>query len=178
MPALAPHAGFRPVALPVYGDFPPPPGYVLESKPNSGLIIGGALTFGTSYALGLIFGAANDFEQGLGYAAIPLAGPWIALGARNFECAPASNPSDPAQAQAAADACQDATIENGLAAAVLAGTGVAQLVGATLVVVGFIDRKEAWVRGDLMELGSDGAALRFDATPTMTGGLFRLSGRF
>ncbi len=161
----------------MYGDFPPPPGYVLESKPNIGLIVVGALTFSTSYAMGLIFGAANDFEQGLGFVAIPLAGPWIALGSRNFECAPASDPSDPNQVQAAADACQDATIENGLAAAVLAGAGVAQLVGATLVVVGLIDRKQTWVRGDLIER-SDGATLRFDAVPTPTGGLFRLSGRF
>jgi hypothetical protein len=131
---------------------------------NTGLIVGGVATFGAMYALSLGYAASNNFESGLGALAVPVLGPWIALGSRDFAC-------DPGVTEAAALACQQKTVDEAATVAVLSGLGVAQMVGATLTMIGIFDRDELWVRSDLVEA-------RVDVQTTPGGGTLQVHGIF
>lgn len=136
---------FRPLAFPVFGDYPPPPGYVEDSRANSGLVWGGGITLATSYALGIGFGASRGFDQGLGWVALPLFGPFIAAGQRDLSCTITVS-------TASAEECQRKTVDEAKTLAVLAGVGVAELVGGALLTFGLLDRTRLWVRSDLKEV--------------------------
>ena len=161
------------MALPVYGDYPAPPGYELVSRPNTGLIVGGLALFGASYAGGLIYAGANGFDQGLGWTAVPLVGPWIAVASHDFSCTIDADPFDPLENQRAAEECQQQAVTDATVVASLAAVGFGQLVGATLTVVGIVDTSEMWVRSDLA-----GVEMRFDVASRPGGGWLVASGRF
>ncbi|HSC86929.1 MAG TPA: hypothetical protein VLC09_06645, partial [Polyangiaceae bacterium] len=152
--------------LPIYGDGPPPPGYVVETQANSGLIIGGLVSFGTIYGASIIYGAANGFEQGLGALAVPILGPWLAVAGRDFSC-------DYALTEEAATACQEKTIDEAATLAVLSGLGIGQLIGATFTLVGVLDRDALWVRADAV-----GARFRVDSMSVAAGSGVRVFGEF
>jgi hypothetical protein len=133
---------FRPVALPAYRDFPPPPGYIEKVRFNGGLIGIGASVFLTSYAMGIIYAASTGFKQGSGWVAAPVVGPFVAAAQRDFQCT-ASTPQQ-------AEACQRETVSEAGAVAILAGIGMGHLVGASLLAAGFFDRSRVWVRSDLV----------------------------
>src|SRR5690606_32400153 len=99
--------GFQPPVLPAYDGMDPPPGYRAESYFNRGFLIGGGITLGATYGAGLIYGATQKFKGGLGNLAIPIIGPWIALGKRDFQCDTSIDPTilDPQAATDAADEC-------------------------------------------------------------------------
>lgn len=154
---------FRPVALPAYRDFPPPPGYIEKVQRNAGLITAGTIVFVTTYTLGIGMAAATGFQQQSGWVAAPIIGPFIAAGQRDFECD--GTPSTPA----AVEACQRQTISEAGAVAVLAGIGVGHVLGATLLVAGILDRRRFWVREDLVS---------FNVNVGPGGGLLQVGGRF
>lgn len=166
--------GFQPPVLLAYPGMDPPAGYREESYFNRGFLIGGAITLGVTYGAGLIYGASQKFEGGLGTLAIPLLGPWIALGKRNFEC-DTSVPTtlDPDDAVDAADECQELLIEETKVAVVLFGIGLGQLAGAVITTIGLTDKETRWLRADI-----GGLDVQFDplTSPTMAGIL--ASGRF
>lgn len=118
------------------------------------MLWGGAATFVVAYGAAIGFGAANGFEQGLGLTAVPVLGPWLAMGGRDFTC-------EIRVSTTSAEECQQKTVREAAAVAVLAGLGIGQLVGATLFAVGFLDRRHYWVRSDLLSLDLDAVA-----TPT------------
>jgi len=162
-PRRLPMPLFRPVALPAYGKFPPPPGYIEKKRFNGGLFGVGAAVFLTSYAIGAGYAGATGFQQGAGWVLLPVIGPFVAATQRNFDCG--GTPSTPAEVER----CQRQTISEAGAVAVLAGVGVGQLLGGSLLVAGLLDRSRIWVREDLV-------AVNVQVGPGA--GFLRVSGRF
>lgn len=155
--------------MPAYPGMDPPPGYRAETQSNRGLLWGGAMTAGIGYATALGYGLSRNFEGGLGALAVPVVGPWLALGKRNFGCDEIRTIDD----LDAAQSCRDDTYAEAKTFAVLGTVGLLQAVGGTLFVVGLFDRRDTWVREDL---GSSSFVLDGVALPG--GGLARIQGRF
>ncbi len=133
---------------------------------NTGLMVGGLVTFGTMYGISIGYGASQNFEQGLGAVAVPLLGPWLALAQRDFSC-----PFDPSAAGAVA--CQQKTVDEAATLAVLSGLGIGQMVGATLTVIGILDSEALWVRADAL-----GARFTLDALSVAGGSGLQMRGVF
>lgn len=155
-----------PVALPVYGDLPPPPGYVLDEHSNVGLIAGGLVTFGTLYGVSIIYGGTQGFSEGMGNVAVPVIGPWLAIAARDLSC------TDNTTIEGAQQ-CQQETIDETAKIAVLSGLGIGQLIGATLTVIGIFDKDQMWVRADAVDV-----SFRVDTMNVTGGSGVRLHGEF
>ncbi|HKO47865.1 MAG TPA: hypothetical protein VJV79_09080, partial [Polyangiaceae bacterium] len=75
----------RPPESVPYNGGPVPPGYHVEERARRGLIIGGALTLGIPWALGLAFASGSDFPNNTGWLVVPALGPWITLATRQKE---------------------------------------------------------------------------------------------
>jgi hypothetical protein len=99
------------------------PGYVLEEQRRTWLLVVGGGLFGVGYVIGLGVAGDQNFSNGLGFAAIPVVGPWIALNAHE-------------------DVCCDT--DEGLAA-----SGVIQDIGAILLGIGLASTRQVWMRSDL-----------------------------
>lgn len=143
----------------------PPSGYEMRTRYNGPLLLGGGIVLGMTYATSLLYGAGKKFENSLGSLALPVFGPWMALGSRDFSCEvdTSGSVSDIEDSQKEAEAC----IANQTATAgILVGLGVGQLVGASLLTIGLLDREKQWLRTDLA-----GVETRFDvvATPDFAG---------
>lgn len=154
---------FRPVALPAYGKFPPPPGYIEKVQHNRGLVGVGTGVFLTSYALGIAYAAATGFKQQSGWVAAPVVGPFIAASQRDLDCD--GTPSTPA----AVEACQRETMSEAGAVAILAGIGIGHVLGVSLLAAGLLDRRRVWLREDLVSVD-------VQVGPGM--GYLRVGGRF
>ena len=162
----SPLPAFRPPVLPAYAGMQPPDGYHIESSSNRGLVWGGALTWGIGYAAALGYGMSEGFDGGLGTLAIPVIGPWLAMGKQTFDC-------ETPDTVEGARTCQDETFGSAKTLAVLGTVGLVQAVGGTLFLVGLFDRRDHWVRDDIGV-----AELRLEAVPLAGGGAARLQGRF
>jgi hypothetical protein len=110
---------------------PIPPGYHAESRVRTGLVVGGAVTFGVMYLLSVLVGAAisdaNKLSGGkesgdLLY--VPVAGPFL----------------------------QMTKTESSSGNVTLAIDGIAQAAGATMLIVGITSPKTVLVRNDLGEV--------------------------
>ena len=55
-----------------------------EKKVRTGLIIGGSVMLGVGYGLAISIAAANDFNDVTGWLAVPVAGPFITMGAHDY----------------------------------------------------------------------------------------------
>ena len=75
----------RPRYLPVVPNEAPPPGYVYEERVKRGPFIGGLITFGVPYSLGLLV-ISQDSENKKGLLGVPWFGPWLTLLARHSTC--------------------------------------------------------------------------------------------
>ena len=163
-----PQLSFRPPVLPAYDGMEPPPGYRLESHANTALVVGGVLTFSVGYVVGVGYAVSQDFEEGTGWLMAPVIGPWLAVARRNFDCAvEGDNPL------AEAERCQQVTQREAAAVGLLAALGLAQGLGATLALIGVLDRDKQWVREDL-----GGVEVSVDVGPRPGGGGATLFGRF
>ncbi len=91
-PAPAPAADTdpRPPLLPYRDGLPVPPGYHVEERSASGLLIAGTTLFAVSYAAALLIASGDDFGNGSGWLAAPVIGPWAAISARDFSCGTSS----------------------------------------------------------------------------------------
>lgn len=106
-------------------------GYVLEERPRWWMIISGGVLFATGYVIGIAAANERDFSDGMGFSAIPIAGPWISL-AMVEDCSDDISCSD----------------EESIRAQLLV-SGVFQLAGAVLLPIGLSTTRQAWVRKDL-----------------------------
>lgn len=128
---------------------PIPMGYHVETRPQRGLIIGGAVPMSLGYLLGIIVATGAAGNQGI-YAAIPVAGPFLA-------------------------AARIHSIGQGLGQGVgeiaLYTMGAVQVVGSALITAGLVARKDVLAR--------DGAP-RFTVAPmgVRDGAGIGLVGRF
>jgi hypothetical protein len=162
-PRRLPVPMFRPVALPAYGKFPPPPGYIEKVQFNRGLIGVGTGVFLATYGLGIAYAAATGFKQQSGWVAAPVVGPFIAAAQRDLDCE--GTPSTPA----AVEACQRETMSEAGAVAILAGIGIGHVLGVSLLAAGLLDRRRIWLREDLV-------SVNVQVGPDM--GYLQLGGRF
>jgi len=74
----------QPESVP-YNGGPVPHGYHVEERPRRGLIIGGALTLGVPWALGIVVASGYDFSNQSGWLVVPVLGPWITMASRKTD---------------------------------------------------------------------------------------------
>jgi hypothetical protein len=110
---------------------PIPPGYHPESKVRTGLVVGGAVTFGVLYLLSALVGAAiSDVNKAVNggdrgdFLYVPVAGPFL----------------------------QMTRTESSTGNVFLAIDGIGQAAGATMFIVGLTSPKTVLVRNDLAEV--------------------------
>lgn len=103
-----------------------PEGYHRESRVRTGLVIGGAVTFGVMYS----FAALSAVTSGEKVMAIPLLGPFLELGRLNLS-GPADNSFAP------------------VVVTLLVIDGLGQVAGAAMLIGGLAGKKEVLVRNDV-----------------------------
>lgn len=114
---------------------PVPEGYQLEERPRTALVTTGWILTGVAYGGALAASGGAGFKNESGWLAVPLLGPWMTLGQRNYHC---DNSSD-----ARADCVADVFVVMGLIM-----DGIMQSGGGTLLMVGYLAPKKGLVRED------------------------------
>lgn len=139
---------------------PIPPGYVVERRAATGLIAGGLVTLLVSYTAAIVIGAGQDFENGTGWLAAPIIGPWGAIGARTFRC---SVPLEQSRK------CVNQAFDEVELLVFMTADGLIQATGATLFVIGLASGHKELVRQDLTKvsvgprrIGRDGYGFGID----------------
>jgi hypothetical protein len=134
-----------PATLPYRKDEPIPPGYRLEKRPRTGLIIAGAVVTAVPYFIGLSIASAAKFENATGFLAIPAIGPWLTLAVReNSSCYNRFNGTT----TVSSDYCPaDAGVVT-----LLVMDALIQTTGALLFVIGIASDRELLVRQDVAKL--------------------------
>jgi len=153
-----------PALLPYRAGLLVPPGYHVEHRSANGLIGGGLATLVVAYATALIVGASDKFENGTGWLALPVVGPWAAIGARSYSC-----DNDPLHA----NACVNGAFNEVQTIAILSADAVVQATGAVLFIAGLASGHDELVRDD------SPVAVRFSPRALGTSGFgFGVDGRF
>jgi hypothetical protein len=127
---------------------PIPPGYHLEKRHWSGLILGGLVTFGAAYVYAFGSAAANGFGNGEGWLVLPVIGPWAALAARESPCN-IMVVEDFNSGKTIVQKCIDDVQAEGVRLTLIAFDGVMQVMGAGLLVAGLVTTQTELVRDDL-----------------------------
>jgi hypothetical protein len=131
-----------PATLPYRANEPIPPGYRLEHRPRTGLIIAGAVVTAVPYFIGLSIASASKFSNAGGFLAIPAIGPWLTLAAReNTNCYDYVNSST----------YYSCTADTGIVT-LLVLDALVQTTGAILFVIGVATDRELLVRQDVAKL--------------------------
>ena len=108
-----------------------PPGYHLEERPRKGLVIAGAVVFGTTYFLSAAIGMSSKNTDDR-WLLVPVFGPFLDLGARGNNCTTSSSTT-------ACDALET------VVRFYLALDGVVQGAGGLLLISGFVFPKKEFV---------------------------------
>jgi hypothetical protein len=137
--AYAPPPAQPPPILPYREGEPIPAGYHLEEHPRKGLVTAGWILTGISYGIGVTAASSASFKNESGWLAVPLAGPWLTLGRRDYHCDKNSHNYD------SADCVGDVFVVMGLIM-----DGVLQTGGGTLLLVGYLSTKQELVRDDVV----------------------------
>jgi hypothetical protein len=169
VPAYQPPLGSLaalPPLLPYKKGLPVPPGYRVVDRSASGLTIGGGVTFVAAYLAGLGLAASQGFENGTAYTAIPVAGPWAAIGGRTFKCkvSVATSSVSSVALQKAINKCVGFAFDEVTTVVFLTADGLVQAAGAVIFFVGLASGYQELVREDLPKaavypLPEGGAAL-------------------
>lgn len=141
-----------PPILPYRKGLPVPAGYRVVQRSASALTIGGGLTFGAAYAAALGLAASQSFDNGTAYAAIPVIGPWAAIGGRTFKCKtsiPAAQNATASAVQKAINQCVGTAFDEVVTVVFLTADGLVQATGAVIFFVGLASGYEELVRKDL-----------------------------
>jgi hypothetical protein len=139
-----------PPLLPYNKGLPVPPGYRVVERSSSGLIIGGGLTFAAAYVAGLGLAASQGFDNGTAYTAIPVAGPWAAIGGRSFSCkVPVSLSVTSAEVQKGLNKCVGQAFDEVTTVVFLTADGLIQATGAVIFFIGLGSGYQELVRTDL-----------------------------
>jgi hypothetical protein len=117
----------------------------------TGLTVGGGLTFLAAYGAGIVLAASQGFGNGTGYTAIPVVGPWAAIGGRSFSCkVPLTlTPQTGRDVQAALNQCVGRAFDEVTTVVFLTADGLIQATGAVLFFVGLGSGYRELVRSDL-----------------------------
>ena len=130
-----------PPLLPYREGMPVPSGYTLVDRPATGLITAGVIGLGISYATGVIIAASQGFDNGTALLALPIIGPYAAIGTREYACE--------VNTVAAAKKC---TADETQIVTLMAVDGLAQTAGALVAVAGLMSGTKELVRSDLPEV--------------------------
>jgi hypothetical protein len=128
-----------------------PAGYRVVQRSATGLTLGGGLTFLAAYAAGVGLAASQRFENGTAYTAIPLVGPWAAIGGRTFErCkVPSGATVSQKQVQSALNKCVGQAFDEVVTVVFLTADGLIEAAGAAIFFIGLGSSYEELVRADL-----------------------------
>jgi hypothetical protein len=155
-----------PPLLPYKKGLPVPPGYRVVDRAATGLTLGGGLTFLASYVAGLGLAASQSFDNGTAYTAIPVAGPWAAIGGRTFRCkvSVATSSVSSVALQKAINKCVGFAFDEVTTVVFLTADGLVQATGAVIFFIGLASGHQELVREDLPKaavypLPEGGAAL-------------------
>ncbi len=167
-PAYQAPAGLAllPPLLPYKDGLPVPAGYRVVERSASGLTLGGGLTFAAAYLAGLGMAASQGFDNGTAYTAIPVAGPWAAIGGRTFKCqaSVATSSVSSVALQKAINKCVGFAFNEVTTVVFLTADGLVQATGAVIFFLGLASGYKELVREDLPKaavypLPEGGAAL-------------------
>jgi len=136
---------------------PVPPGYRVEDRPDSGLLIGGGVLLGISYLGAILIASGDDFENGTGWLAVPVVGPWAAIGARTFSCSAVTVETTRRCVDRAFDEVQTITF--------ITVDGLVQATALGLLIAGVASRRTELVRNDVKLGGLELRDVRFGAAP-------------
>jgi len=103
------------------------------------LIYGGLSTLLIAYTTAIVFGAGADVKDGTGWLAVPVIGPWAAIGARSYHCS-----NDPTLA----NQCVSGAFSEVQTIAILSADAVVQATGAVLFIAGLASGRDELVRND------------------------------
>jgi len=150
-----------PPILPYRAGLSIPPGYRVEHRPATSMIVGGLTTLVIAYGAAIGVGVGDNFKNGTGWTAVPVLGPWAAIGARSFHCN-----NDPL----AANDCVKNAFSEVQTIAILSADAVVQATGAVLFLVGLGSGTDELVRSDVeahvrvtpRAVGRDGFGIGFD----------------
>ncbi len=166
LPQAAPGAkiaAWPPGILPYRAGMPIPQGYRLDSHINSGLVYGGLAIWAAPYLTGLIAAAASGFTKESGWLALPIVGPFIAMGGRTIDCTVLGQPTTGGTGtnlNSVEDQCRKSAIKEARVVALLTVDGLLQTTGAIMAVAGLLSPSEYLLRNDVFP---QDAKLSFDA---------------
>jgi hypothetical protein len=126
-----------PPASALEGDIPPP-GYHFEERPRDGLVTAGYLLTLIPWGIGLLGASAASFRNESTWLGIPVLGPWMTIGRRDYVCGRGD--------RGAGDA-MECVGEVFLVGAYIFD-GILQASGVTLLMVGYMVPKKVMVRDD------------------------------
>jgi hypothetical protein len=126
--------------LPYKAGDPIPAGYRLEEHPRRGLVTAGWVLTGIGYGIALIAATSADFQNHSGWLAVPVAGPWLTLGRRDYACEDRNENEDP-DASESAECVGEIFVVMGLIL-----DGMIQTAGGTLLLIGYVSQKQELVR--------------------------------
>lgn len=106
-----------------------PPGEPSGAGASSTLLVIGGLVLGLPYATGIGIGASESFENGSGWLAAPVAGPWLSLSARRDPCADSEQKQE-------FDSDVGKCVAEPLVRGMLVLDGVLQATGALILIIG------------------------------------------
>lgn len=123
----APPAPTGPRVMPYEDGYPVPDGYHPTTRVRTGLVIGGAITFGLPYLITATTGGSG----GEGVLVVPLAGPFIEIGRLH-----------------AGGGSGDKSLE-AIVTGILVVDGLMQVGGAAMLIAGLVNKKKVLVRDDV-----------------------------
>ncbi|HEY5955242.1 MAG TPA: hypothetical protein VIV60_01765, partial [Polyangiaceae bacterium] len=171
---VAKTAAWPPAVLPYQEGMPIPSGYHLDSHINSGLMWSGLAIWAVPYAAGLIAAAASGFPKQSGWLALPVAGPFVAMGGRTIDCDILGYDANSAgyDLQAKQAECKKQIIKEARVLGLLTVDGLLQTTGAIMAIAGMASSSESLLRNDVFPPDSH---VSFDAG--YVNGQFRLHAR-
>jgi hypothetical protein len=105
------------------------------------------------YVTGLVAAAAYNFPSGSSWLAVPVVGPFIAMGSRKIDCDLDRMQYDPnVELKDLEQQCMDSAIDEVTAVALLTVSGLLQISGAIVTTVGFASGGTQLVRKDVARL--------------------------
>jgi hypothetical protein len=136
-------------------------------------VYGGLAIWAAPYAAGLVAAAASSFTKGSGWLALPVVGPFVAMGQRTIDCSFVRLKTDTTTDYGAEeDKCRREAIKEARVLALLTVDGLLQTTGAIMAVAGLMSPSEYLLRNDIFPPDTK---LSFDAGYHQ--GQFRLQAR-
>ena len=130
---VAPSRLRAPESVP-YNGGPVPAGYHVEERTRRGLVIGGAVTLGVPWVLGLTIASGYDFSNQSGWLVVPALGPWLTIATRDAE-------KDCSYYAQSVSCSQDNSVRT-----VLILDGLTQAAGAFMLIYGMASTKKVITR--------------------------------